>query len=273
MTDAQPSNLNPTNIALWTGLAALYDSCRPTTPAVLLTLLPAVAGVLRPALVVDLASGTGLSTRPWAAYAERVVGIEPNADMREYASQRAAELTNLSFQEGTSVATGLPDQCADILTVTQALHWMEPEPTFAEIGRVLRPGGIFAALDYEWTPILNWRAAQAYQEVAKRLWELRSQLEPDPGVHAWPKDQHLPHMRESGQFRYVREFAVHSAELGNAERLVNLAVSNSAGNVLRKGLASEDEAGVPRLRQVARETLGDAPSPWYFTFVVRMGVK
>jgi predicted RNA methylase len=35
--------------------------------------------------VVDLGSGTGLSTGIWAAHAERVVGIEPLDEMRQVA--------------------------------------------------------------------------------------------------------------------------------------------------------------------------------------------
>ena len=35
----------------------------------------------------------------------------------------------------------------------QALHWMEPAPTFGEVARLLRPGGVFAALDCDWPPV------------------------------------------------------------------------------------------------------------------------
>ena len=67
------------------GFAADYDRYRPGPPSVLLELLPLLAGGGRPRLVVDLGSGTGLSTRPWAEVAEQVVGIEPNDAMRDHA--------------------------------------------------------------------------------------------------------------------------------------------------------------------------------------------
>jgi predicted O-methyltransferase YrrM len=41
-----------------------------------------------PRLVVDLGSGTGLSTVLWGERAERVIGIEPNADMRNEAARK-----------------------------------------------------------------------------------------------------------------------------------------------------------------------------------------
>ncbi len=42
--------------AIWTGVAGSYDAYRPRIPAVLLDLLPRLAGTPRPQLVVDLAS-------------------------------------------------------------------------------------------------------------------------------------------------------------------------------------------------------------------------
>src|SRR5579859_3330170 len=106
---------------------------------------------VRPQLVVDLGSGTGLSTFVWAERAAQVVGIEPNAEMRHLAEKKRAQLgvANLRFQAGLSYQTGLPAQSAAIVTCSQSLHWMEPQPTFAEIGRILCPGGLFAAYDYD----------------------------------------------------------------------------------------------------------------------------
>ena len=73
---------------IWTGEAGMYDRVRPTPPAVLLDILTQLIGTPRPALVVDLGSGTGLSTMIWGARVQRVIGIEPNADMRTLAIQK-----------------------------------------------------------------------------------------------------------------------------------------------------------------------------------------
>jgi len=63
------------NIARFTGFADVYDAYRPRPPAVLADVLCALAGVVRPALVVDLGCGTGSSTRYWAERAGQVVGV------------------------------------------------------------------------------------------------------------------------------------------------------------------------------------------------------
>jgi hypothetical protein len=92
-------------------------------------------------------------------------------------------------------------------------------------------------------------------------------------VMHWPKDEHLAGIQESGLFRYVREVAVHSAGSGNADRLVGLALSfGGVAALLKRGL-SEDEIGITELRNAAQRILGDQPSPWYFSYRIRLGVK
>ena len=74
-----------------TGFAAGYDSHRPSPPDALLDVLCLEAQVERPQLVVDLGSGTGLSTRAWAGRADEVVGVEASLEMREQAQAATSE--------------------------------------------------------------------------------------------------------------------------------------------------------------------------------------
>lgn len=130
-----------------------------------------MAGPQRPVRVVDIASGTGLSTRLWKGRDATVVGIEPSPDMRAIAEKLKADddtQSNISFWEGMSTRTGLPDACADIVTISQALHWMEPAPTFQEIARILRPRGVFAAIDCEFPPTIYPEIDQAYHDSMHR---------------------------------------------------------------------------------------------------------
>ena len=48
------------------GFSARYQACRPKPPGALVELLLRLAGTRRPHVVVDLGSGTGISTRIWA---------------------------------------------------------------------------------------------------------------------------------------------------------------------------------------------------------------
>ncbi|HZW04011.1 MAG TPA: class I SAM-dependent methyltransferase, partial [Anaerolineaceae bacterium] len=143
--------------------ADFYDAYRPSPPAALPGLLTRLARVDVPTRVVDLGAGTGLSTFLWAGQAQAVTGVEPNSDMLAVARQKTGATPSITFQPGSGSATGLPDGCADIVTCAQAFHWMEPEGTLAEIARILRPGGVFAAYDYLWPPTFDGQAEAAYE--------------------------------------------------------------------------------------------------------------
>src|SRR5436305_6724630 len=177
------------NVERFTGYADCYDAYRPAPPSILAEILTQLAQVERPHLVVDLGSGTGLSTTYWAERAEAVVGVEPSADMRCQAEARTTA-GNVRYQEGFSTATGLPDACADIVTCSQSLHWMEPESTFAEIARILRPGGVFAAYDCDWPPTINWAIEQAHQTFLTQLRAAEQTHGFSRDVRSWNKQQH-----------------------------------------------------------------------------------
>jgi ubiquinone/menaquinone biosynthesis C-methylase UbiE len=260
------------NIERFTGFAELYDKYRPQPPTILHDLLTQLANVVMPKLVVDLGCGTGLSTRFWSARAEQVIGIDPTDDMR-----RVAELqntfSNVSFQKALSHQTGLPDDCADLVTCSQSLHWMDPLPTFQEAARILRNGGVFAAYDCDWPPTTTrWEADAAYNRCMERVKNLGDKLGVDEGLKFWSKEGHLGRMKASGCFRFTKEVVVHHVEEGNAERLIGLA--QSQGNVIplfKKGL-SETEIGWNEIRKIATETLGESLAPWYFSYRVRLGI-
>jgi SAM-dependent methyltransferase len=260
------------NVERFTGYADSYDAYRPAPPAVLAEILTQLAQVVRPRLVVDLGSGTGLSTRYWAERAEAVVGIEPSPDIRRQAEARTTA-ASVRYEAGFSTATGLPDGGAEIVTCSQSLHWMEPEPTFAEVARILRPGGVLAAYDCDWPPTVNWEAEAAYEEAIRRAAALGEERSLYAGVQRWAKHEHLSRMRRSGRFRHVKEIMVHSVDEGNAGRLVGLCRSQGSVATLLKHGMTEAEIGVEALAKAAERALGDRTVPWYWSYRVRIALR
>lgn len=261
------------NIEQFMGFAELYDTYRPAIPEIVVDILTQVARTSHLRCVVDLGSGTGLSTRIWAGHADEVIGVEPGIHMRHVAEARSVDLPNIRYQEGLSNATGLPDACADIVTAVQALHWMEPVTTLAEVARLLRPGGIFAAIDSDWPPTFDWEAESLDQALMNRA---RSLSPEDVRVHdvkKWRKDQHMERMQLSNHFRYTKEIAVHHIEQGSAERMVGVAMSQpSLQTLLRHGI-TEAQLGIPEFEMEAKRILGSDSQPWYFCYRLRIGVK
>jgi len=249
------------------GFARGYDRFRPRPPLVLLELLGRYARAERPRLVVDLGCGTGLSTRAWSGIADRVIGVEPNPAMLA----AAEEADGVEYREAFAQDTGLDAASADIVTSSQSLHWMEPEPTFAEAARILRPGGVFAAYDYDWPPLVDPEVDDAFLAYTHRRAELRARHGIQSGADRWEKRRHLERMRASGRFRQCREVVLHSVEEGKADRIVGFAYSLGLPATAPDD-ELERELRVAELDAAARRVLGDRTVPFVFGYRVRLGV-
>ncbi|MEO8263929.1 MAG: class I SAM-dependent methyltransferase [Ilumatobacteraceae bacterium] len=294
------------NAQRFSGFANLYDTVRPVPPAALADVLTRYAGG-RADLVVDLGSGTGLSTRWAAIWAAEVVGVEPSSDMRDRAAA-ATDQANVRYVQGWSNDTSLPDASADIVLAVQALHWMEPVSTFVEVARLLRPGGVFASLDCDWPPSVgDARAEQAWhtarETVASHERELAGwthsaapvrrspssspqtdELRPTPsgdstaavtitdGVQFWHKGEHLRRMVASGQFQHCVEIAALGDERGNADRFVQLFKSQGDYQALRRHGLDDAALGVEQFSSDVQAILGTNERPFWFTYRARVGV-
>jgi SAM-dependent methyltransferase len=250
------------------GFATGYDRYRPRPPRALLELLSRYARAEPPKLVADLGCGTGLSTRAWSGLAERVVGVEPNLAMLA----AAEPAPGVEFVQAYANATGLPDGVADIVTCSQSLHWMEPGPVFAEAARILRPGGVFAAYDYDWPPIVDPELDAAYEAYHDRRREARRRRGIQRGGDRWPKSGHLDRMRESGRFAECREFVLHSIEEGDAERVGGFARSLGLPAPSGDDPELERDLDIAELEAVADRVLGDRTVPFLFGYRVRVGI-
>jgi SAM-dependent methyltransferase len=254
------------------GFADHYDRYRPSPPHVLLEALARYAGGERLRRVVDLGSGTGLSARAWSSRADEVIGVEPNPKMLAVAGAQTAE-PNVRFVEAFAADTGLEDGAADLVTCSQSFHWMDRGATLVEAVRILRPGGVFAAYDYDMPPIVQPQVDAAFTEHLRLRRLFRDEHRVEAGWTRTPKDSHLDAIRESGLFAFAREAVFHDSEEVDADRIVGLARSLGLVPELIALGASEDELGLTRLEEVVRAVVGNDRVPWVLGYRVRLGVK
>ncbi len=92
-------------------------------------------------VIADAGCGTGFSAEPFLQNGNRVIGIEPNREMREAGEQYLAQCPNFEMREGSAERTGLAARSVDFVLAGQAFHWFAREPARAEFARVLRPDG------------------------------------------------------------------------------------------------------------------------------------
>jgi hypothetical protein len=180
---------------------------------------------------------------------------------------------NVQYKMASSDQTGLGSSCADIVTCSQALHWMEPFSTFLEAARVLRKGGVFAAYDCDWPPLTgHWQADRAYRECMAVVKDLEASVNSRSRATSWPKEGHLERMRESGRFTFITEAALHSIERGNADRIIGLLMSQGAVKALLRLGYTEKDLAIPWFKDEVRELLGTEQDDWHWTYRLRIGI-
>ena len=98
--------------------------------------------------VLDLGCGTGFHLPRFAQTARSVVGVEPHPDLVALARRRTRRLANVDVRQGLAQELPLPDASIDVMHARWA-YFFGPgsEPGLAELGRVMRRGGVAMVVD------------------------------------------------------------------------------------------------------------------------------
>lgn len=146
MKDTTDAGHDPTG--RFTGLANLYARARPGYPAAAIDFILQRCGLQSGSVLVDVGCGTGISSRLFASRGLKVIGIEPNEDMRRQAEEaHATDHPTLEYRPGRAERTALPDGVSDAVLAATAFHWFDQDTALREFHRILKPGG--------WT-VLMW---------------------------------------------------------------------------------------------------------------------
>ncbi|NQD96088.1 class I SAM-dependent methyltransferase [Pseudomonas sp. CrR25] len=122
--------------------ADAYAHFRPQYPDTLFDWLASRSPARQRAL--DIACGNGQASRPLLRHFAQVLACDASVEQL-----RAAEdLHGISRFAASAEAQPLPDAGLDLIVVAQALHWFATPPFFAEVARLLKPGGLFCAWCY-----------------------------------------------------------------------------------------------------------------------------
>ncbi len=118
-----------------------YVKYRPRYPDDIIDFFNSKLGMNSNHVIVDVGSGTGISSELFLKNGNSVFAVEPNKNMRESAEKSLNEFSHFHSVNGSSEKTGLPNQCADFIIAAQAFHWFSADETKIEFARILKPGG------------------------------------------------------------------------------------------------------------------------------------
>lgn len=160
---------------LFSNHASLYAAFRPTYPSALYDFI--FRFVKTPSLAWDAGTGNGQVARDLVERVDRVIAT----DISEKQLAQAFQHERITYQiAGETVE--LPDQCADLISVAQAIHWFDREKFYREAKRVGKPDGVIAIWGYNLpTSCLPLDAIllQFYREVVGPYWDAERKLVED----------------------------------------------------------------------------------------------
>ncbi|MBA3854548.1 MAG: SAM-dependent methyltransferase [Gemmatimonas sp.] len=91
----------------------------------------------------DVGTGNGQVACALASHFDAVLATDPSAEQLAAAPAHARVTYRVATYD-----SGLPAQSTQLVAVGQALHWFDLPSFFAEVQRVMVPGGFFAAFAY-----------------------------------------------------------------------------------------------------------------------------
>lgn len=122
--------------------AAGYAAHRPTYPPALVDFLAGVSPGRE--LAWDCGCGSGQLTVLLAGRFERVIGLDASAEQLA----RATPHPRVEYRCARAESSGLADAAVDLAVAAQAAHWFDLAAYYAEVRRVVRPGGVVALVTY-----------------------------------------------------------------------------------------------------------------------------
>lgn len=146
--------------------AERYDRTRPRYPDAMVKRIISVGSGCD---VLDVGAGTGIVGRAFQAAGCRVLGIEPDERMAEFARQHGLDVEVAKFEDWDPA-----DRAFDAVVAGTAWHWIDPGIGAVKAAQVLRPGGRLAVF---------WNTFQPEPEVAKAFIAVYARILPDSPIY------------------------------------------------------------------------------------------
>lgn len=119
-----------------------YAEFRPVYPAELFRFLASQCAQAK--FCWDAATGNGQAAQSLVEHFSHVYASDASANQVQHATPHL----RIRYAVEPAEKTALGDGSCDLVTVAQAIHWLRQEDFYAEVRRVLKPGGLIAVWGY-----------------------------------------------------------------------------------------------------------------------------
>ena len=147
--------------------AETYSKYRPSYPSELFEYLSGICNDHKQAW--DCGTGNGQAARSLADYFDNVLATDASKDQLEDALKHP----RINYRVELAEKVSLGDSSADLVTVAAAVHWFNFEKFYAEVKRVLKPGGIISVWGYHLfkiNPSIDILLDKYYSEILRDYW-------------------------------------------------------------------------------------------------------
>lgn len=118
-----------------------YSKYRPKYPKEIIQKLQDKKILTKQKIIADIGSGTGIFSQLLLDAGCKVIGIEPNKEMRVASQKILKNYKHFTSVNGQAENTTLQKNSIDVITSAQAFHWFDLKETRKEFLRILKPAG------------------------------------------------------------------------------------------------------------------------------------
>lgn len=205
--------------------ADFYDEARPNYSPEILKIIEKRKNNIDNTL--DIACGTGKLTRLVAPLSKKVTGIDLGEALIKKAQLLAKDIPTIEFKHCSFEGYG-EEQSFDLITCSQAFHWLEPIIRVEKIKSLLRADGILAIVQNIWPPDnsdFRKKLDEIYLEVVPEIAQANSKNK--SRVNLSLKESLSEELSNVGGFDKLESFIFDYPQAYNKERYIKLLATYS----------------------------------------------
>ncbi len=179
--------------------------------------------------VLDVGCGTGLSTLALKEVASKIIALDISTEMLALAPKSS----NIHYLLASAENFPINEKIFDLITISQAIHWLDKEKFFREAEKVLKQNGWIVAFD-------NYYTAQMTDNERFNIWHRQKYLQKFPSV---PKNKRSFQMESENPGEFIlfeEEWHENIIELSSTELVEYLITQSNVIAVVENGTQTID---------------------------------